>query len=109
VSDYYLDVITRCADMPLFKAAATSQAAKASQTRGKKSADHRRIVDYLASRADGATDEEIADGLAINPSTVRPRRGELVEDGRVVAAGERKTKSGRRAVVWKARRANDGR
>jgi hypothetical protein len=24
-----------------------------------------------------------------------------VEDGRVVAAGERKTKSGRRAVVWR--------
>jgi hypothetical protein len=74
MSDYYLDVITRCADMPLFKAAtaATSQAAKASQTRGRKSADHRRIVAYLASRADGATDEEIADGLAINPSTVTP-------------------------------------
>jgi len=104
MSDYYLDTITRCAYLPLFKAAtaATSQAAKASQTRGKKSADHRRIVDYLAGRHDGATDEEIADGLAMNPSTVRPRRGELVEAGRVVAAGERKTKSGRRAVVWKA-------
>jgi len=105
MSDYYLDVITRCADMPLFKATttATSQAAKASQTRGRKSADHRRIVAYLASRADGATDEEIAGGLAMNPSTVRPRRGELVEEGRVVAAGERKTKSGRRAVVWRVK------
>lgn len=105
MSDYYLDTITRCADMPLFKqaTAATSVAAKASQTKTKKSADHRRIVDFLAGRTNGATDEEIADGLAINPSTVRPRRGELVEDGRVVAAGERKTKSGRRAVVWRVK------
>lgn len=104
MSDYYLDTLARCATLPLWNqpTAVTSAAAKASQTRGKKSADHRRIVDYLAAGPDGATDEEIADGLAMNPSTVKPRRGELVEAGRVVAAGERKTKSGRRAVVWKA-------
>jgi predicted ArsR family transcriptional regulator len=103
VSDYYMDVVSRVADLPLFKqaTAATSEAARASQTKTKKSADKDRIVAYLMQRSCGATDEEIADGLAMNPSTVRPRRGELVDDGRVVAAGSRETRSGRRAVVWR--------
>ena len=50
------------------------------------------------------TDEEIANGLGMNPSTARPRRIELVNMGRVVETGERKkNKSGRSAVTWRAR------
>lgn len=52
----------------------------------------------------GATDEEIQDGLHMDPNTERPRRIELVKAGR--AAGtetKRKTKSGRSAQVWRAK------
>lgn len=52
-------------------------------------------------RRGGATDEEIAGELALNPSTSRPRRIELVEAGLVRDSGQtRKTASGRAAVVW---------
>lgn len=49
----------------------------------------------------GATDEEIQDGLEMNPSTERPRRVELVEAGLVYdSTATRPTRSGRAAVVW---------
>jgi len=49
----------------------------------------------------GSTDEETAITLDMNPSTVRPRRVELLEQGRVQDSGQRRlTKSGRKAVVW---------
>jgi hypothetical protein len=51
--------------------------------------------------ATGATDEEIQEALAMNPSTQRPRRGELVERGWVADSGRcRNTRSGRGATVW---------
>ena len=50
----------------------------------------------------GATDEQIQSSLALNPSTVRPRRGELVSAGLVVDSGlTRPTASGRQAIVWR--------
>jgi hypothetical protein len=49
----------------------------------------------------GFTDEECCGVLAMNPSTQRPRRVELVEVGLVVDSGmKRKTISGREATVW---------
>ena len=55
----------------------------------------------LAQGIHGATDEQIQDWLEMNPSTERPRRGELVGAGRMCQSGEiRATKSGRSAVVW---------
>jgi hypothetical protein len=49
----------------------------------------------------GLIDEEIQNLLAMNPSTERPRRIELVNSGAVVDSGTtRLTKSGRKAVVW---------
>ena len=62
----------------------------------------RRVFDHLTvCGGEGATDIELADRLGMNPSTVRPRRLELVESGVVVDSGEtRLTSSGRRAVVW---------
>lgn len=39
---------------------------------------------------------------ALNPSTLRPRRGECVERGLVEDSGQtRATRSGRQAVVWR--------
>ena len=49
-----------------------------------------------------STDEQIAEGLNMNPSTVRPRRLELERAGRIEPAGASKTRSGRRAVGWRA-------
>jgi hypothetical protein len=68
-----------------------------------------RVLNYIRSARDGRTDEEIATGLAMNPSSVRPRRIELVTGGWVramtTAAGyvvERPTRSGADAQVWEA-------
>ena len=47
------------------------------------------------------TDEELVEMTGLSPSTVRPRRVELVEAGLVRDSGERRpTRSGRKAVVW---------
>ena len=49
----------------------------------------------------GCTDEEGSLALDMNPSTYRPRRVELMEQGAIVDSGQtRRTRSGRRAVVW---------
>ena len=62
----------------------------------------RSVVAFLRARGDhGATDEEIAVGLEMNPSTARPRRIELVRRGLVVEAGTRKAASGRYATAWR--------
>jgi hypothetical protein len=51
--------------------------------------------------AHGATDEEMQVSLALNPSTQRPRRIELLEKSLIRDSGTtRKTTSGRNAVVW---------
>ena len=48
----------------------------------------------------GATDLEGAAHFGMDGSTYRPRRIELVEDGRVQSGGHRYTPSGRTATVW---------
>lgn len=70
-----------------------------------------RVRAFIAGRGDsGATDEEIAASLQLNPSTARPRRCELVEAGLVVDSGiTRATHSGRQATVWRAAAAGVGR
>lgn len=63
----------------------------------------RQVCQYIADQgARGATDEEVQKGLAMNPSTERPRRGEAWGYGQITnTLGEvRKTASGRNAVVW---------
>lgn len=62
----------------------------------------RKVLDFIAWRPNGATDEEIAHELEMNPSTVRPRRIELARRGLIVEAGTRQTTSGRMACVWQA-------
>ena len=49
----------------------------------------------------GATDEEQQDRFQMNPSTPRPRRVELVNQGWIKDSGRtRATRSGAQAVVW---------
>ena len=61
----------------------------------------RRVLEFVRDRPDGATDEEIAAGLGLNPSTARPRRIELARRGLIVEAGVRKTASRRNATAWR--------
>lgn len=92
---------------PLFAAApaqrhsATSVAAAESIDGATLNRLERLVLDFIRSRPDGVTDEEIAAGLEMNPSTARPRRITLVRRGFVVEAGTRKAASGRGATVWR--------
>ena len=62
-----------------------------------------KIFLYLLRSNNGATDHEIQREVNIQPSTERPRRGDLVDVGLVEDSGRtRKTASGRQAVVWVA-------
>lgn len=107
MSDYWRDPT---ATLPLFAAPARAPAVQSSPT-SMAAADaigdrlntlQRSVVAFLKARGEhGATDEEIAAGLQMNPSTARPRRIELVRRGLVVEAGTRKTKSGRYATAWR--------
>lgn len=52
----------------------------------------------------GCTDEEIVDGLGMNPSTARPRRLELFRMGLIELIDENgKTRSGRKAARWRVK------
>jgi hypothetical protein len=62
-----------------------------------------RVLAYLVTQPDGATDEELQTALDMPGSTERPRRVELVTRGLVRDSGRtRQTRSGRQAVVWVA-------
>ena len=105
MSDYYTET-----PLPLFAAPARAPAVQSSPA-SMDAADaiggglgplQRSVVAFLRQRGvHGATDEEIATGLAMNPSTARPRRIELVRRGLVVEAGTRKATSGRYATAWR--------
>lgn len=61
------------------------------------------LAHLRACGAHGATDESIQLALAMNPSTQRPRRIELVKANLVYDSGQtRKTISGHPATVWLA-------
>lgn len=105
MSDYYAPAESV---LPLFAAPAqqhsvTSRAAADSLDGKTLNALQKRVLDFIAWRPSGATDEEIANELEMNPSTVRPRRIELARRGMIVEGGSRRTTSGRMAVVWKVR------
>jgi len=109
MSDYYLDVASRVADLPLFAAArapavrgsVTSAQAADSLDAKRLNALQRSVLEVLRQEPAGLTDEEIAGRLQMNPSTERPRRIELARRGLIVEAGTRRTSSGRNAVVWR--------
>lgn len=58
-----------------------------------------RVLEYLAWRP--ATDHEVQHNLGMDPSTERPRRGELVDAGYVVESGKTKRHRGREWVIWR--------
>lgn len=63
----------------------------------------RQQVLHVIRELGGLTDAECQQVLHLDPSTQRPRRIELVRMGLVVDSGEtRKTKSGRKATVWRS-------
>jgi transcription initiation factor IIE alpha subunit len=69
---------------------------------GKAAADRARILAFLGFMP--ATDEEIHRNLKMEENTVRPRRGELVEAGKVIDSGKRrKTRTGSPAIVWRVK------
>ena len=96
------------ADLPLFSAARapaqqhsmTSMQAADSLDGKALNALQRKVLAWLAENGP-ATDEEMQEGLGMNPSTQRPRRIELARRGLVVEAGVRMTKAKRAAVVWR--------
>ena len=60
----------------------------------------RKILDYMK-LVRCSTDETMQEALQMNPSTQRPRRGELVDSGHLRDSGRTAlTRSGRRAVLW---------
>ena len=84
---------------PAQQHSATSRAAAASIDAATLNEMQRRVLAWIAEHGP-TTDEEIAAGLGMNPSTARPRRIELVRRGFVVPAGTRRAASGRMATVW---------
>ena len=63
------------------------------------------VLAYIRARPDGATDQEIEYALGMSGNTVRPRRGELQARGLIEDSGTtRLTKSGRKAIVWRAKK-----
>lgn len=84
---------------PSVNGSVTSAAAADSLGPATLNAMQRRVYEFLAWRP--STDEEIATELAMNPSTVRPRRVELARKGLIVECGTRRTSSGRMATIWR--------
>ena len=87
-------------ELPFQYGSATSHAAAVSmKARAPNLRD--RVLSFII-LAGPVTDEEIATGLELNPSTARPRRVELQRAGLIEPAGQKVTISGRRAVAWRA-------
>jgi hypothetical protein len=105
MSDYYPDPT---ATLPLFnqrppsvKGSTTSAQAADSLGPATLNALQRQVLALLQATPEGLTDEQMQTRLAMNPSTQRPRRIELMRLGLIVTGGTRKTKSNRNADVWR--------
>lgn len=72
------------------------------KARPKSGTQRARVLDWLlVCNGRGATDDELADALAMSPNSVRPRRVELVEGGWVEDSREvRPSAYGNAAIVW---------
>jgi predicted ArsR family transcriptional regulator len=103
MSDYYAQTCPGplfAPRAPSVNGSATSAAAADALGPETLNAMQRQVLEFLR-RHGPSTDEQIATGCGMNPSTARPRRIELVRRGLVVEAGERRTASGRKATVWR--------
>lgn len=63
-----------------------------------------RVLALIRGSCDGLTDEELTEMMGLNPSTVRPRRIELMNRGLITDFGRRRNHSGRLALIWVATR-----
>jgi len=86
-------------DLPFYQDTMTSILAAESMV-GKTASLRDQVLEALKRQL--MTDEQIAERLGLAPNTARPRRIELMQDGKVIPMGEAKTKSGRRAILWGA-------
>jgi len=86
-------------DLPFYQDTMTSILAAESMV-GKTASLRDQVLEAL--KRQPMTDEQIAERLKLAPNTARPRRIELMQDGKVIPMGEAKTKSGRRAILWGA-------
>ena len=90
--------------LPAFQAHSTTSRDAAVSVREDVPTRRERVFKAISQSSVGLTDLEIGAVLNMSGDSVRPRRVELVGDGRIVSAGTRLTPSGRKAVVWTARR-----
>ena len=92
-------------DAPPTNHSPTSNAAAESISRARRETDCARILAFIIANC-GATREEIELATGIRGNTVRPRCLDLIDAGRVYeSAVTRKTTSGRKAFVLKAKEA----
>jgi len=106
MSDYYslaaLPLFAAPQRAPAVQTSRTSMAAADALTPATLNALQRQVVEHLHQCGEhGATDEEMQFGIPMDPNTQRPRRRELAKRGLVVEAGERPTRSGKKATVWR--------
>jgi predicted ArsR family transcriptional regulator len=102
VSDYYIDVVSRVADMPLFRQSnpATSRAS-AARVREFAGEHHRAILEALRAAPGGAS--AIAERCGLVAHQVGKRLNELAKAGRIAETGNIVTSaSGRGEREWKA-------
>jgi len=101
MSDYYLDTVTRCADLPLFRRTdpATSKIAGVA-AREFKGEHERRILDALAEGP--GTKDEIAGRCGLTEQQVARRMHGMQRAGLVTPTGAtRPSASGRPERVWR--------
>lgn len=81
-------------DTSVEAAASVSTAIRAAQ---------QRVLDWLKTQPEGATDEELLAAMGSRSSHFRTRRSELTGRGLVIDSGQRrKLVSGRNGIVWVA-------
>ena len=63
---------------------------------------HKRVLNYLEDHPEGATDEQLSEALNLGGSTLRPRRRELEQAGKIIKHPLRRgqTKAGISANLW---------
>lgn len=75
-------------ELPHNGTSTSKAAAQVKAANGSSSTDRNRIAAYLHSEPTGATRQQLADILFLNPDSVRPRVRELLDEGFIVETGE---------------------
>ena len=90
---------------PCVSGSKTSREAADSMTNAAPTLRKKVFEAILALGSHGATDDELEVSLKMTHQSLSPRRRELVIGGLLAEKGTRKTRSGRKAVVWVVRAA----